>query len=242
MDLWEVAEYVGESLVLLGVVGEVYADRKKPERDNLAKRSQLVLIIGLGMALAALIGTNEYFNMTIADLRFRAASSEERAAKADLARVELEKNVQWRHLSDGARKALCEILPPQTGADETVVVTVWTDPEPALYAQQFKDTIGSCRPLPLPAGANANQGVALALPPWTFPLRSGVNLEFPAKDARVAAGLLDALKSNGVDAHIPPPNERQFPKTENRLIIVEPRAYLNPEEPKTTKDIAAKAR
>jgi len=242
MDLWEIAEYVGESLVLLGVMGEVYADRKKPEHDNLAKRSQLVLIIGLAMALAALIGTNEYFNMTIADLGLKAAESEERAAKADLARIELEKNVQWRHLSDGARKALCEILPPQTVADETVVVTSWTDPEPAMYAQQFKDTIGLCRPLPVPPGTDPHQGVGLALPPWTFPLKSGVNLEFPAKDARVAEVLLDALKSNGVDAHIPPANERQFPKTENRLIVVEPRAYLNPEEPKTTKDSKAKTR
>lgn len=242
MDMWEIAEYVGESLVLLGVMGEVYADRSKPERDNLAKRSQLVLIIGLAMALAALIGTNEYFNMTIADLRFKTATSEERAAKADLARIELEKNVQWRHLSDGARKALCEVLPPQTVADETVVVTVWTDPEPALYAQQFKDTIGFCRPLPVPPGTNPNQGVGLAMPPWTFPLRSGVNLEFPAKDAPIAEALLVALKANGVDAHIPPENQRQFPKAANRLIIVERRAYLNPEEPRITKDSTANTR
>lgn len=217
MDLWEIAEYAGETLVFIGVVIEVIAEWKEPEKKRLAKIGSIVLVIGLAMSLAALIGTNEHFSGTIADLN-------NQAAQANLARSQLEKSMEWRHLSAGAKESICKLLPPQTPESETVVVTVWTDPEPAQYAQEFAEGIGSCRPLPVPIGTDAHQGPKLALSSWSFPVLTGVNIEFPEKDEAVANTLLSELKAAGVDARIPPIDEWLAPKSNNRFIVIGIRA------------------
>lgn len=79
-DFWEVFEYIVETLVFIGVVGEVYADWSEPERKGLGKLSSIVLVLGLASALAALIGTNEHFSGTIAGLSLQAATANERSA------------------------------------------------------------------------------------------------------------------------------------------------------------------
>lgn len=84
MYLWEVTEYVGETLVFLGVIGEVYADWANHDRKRLEKLSSIVLIIGLSISLAALVGTNENFNGTIADLSIQAARFNKAAADANV--------------------------------------------------------------------------------------------------------------------------------------------------------------
>ncbi len=94
MDLWEIAEYVGETLVFLGVVGEVCAEWAEPERKRLGKVASIVLVIGLGLSLAALIGTNEHFNGTIADLNAQAADAKERAGVANKAAEQLGKDTE----------------------------------------------------------------------------------------------------------------------------------------------------
>ena len=80
MDAWEILEYIGETLVFIGVVGEVFAEWREPERKKLGKASSIVLVIGLALSLASLIGTNEYFNGTIAELNLQAAKANECAA------------------------------------------------------------------------------------------------------------------------------------------------------------------
>ena len=82
--MWEVAEYIGESLVFIGVIGEICAEWQEPHKDRLAKASSLVLIVGLAISLAALIGTNESFNGTIASLNLKAEEAGERAAKDEV--------------------------------------------------------------------------------------------------------------------------------------------------------------
>jgi hypothetical protein len=116
MDHWEILEYVGEALVFIGVVGEVFAEWQEPERKRVAKVSSIVLIIGLALSLAALIGTNEHFNGTIAKLNSQAAESNEkagdaneRAAKAQLeaARLRIEADeLQQKVLNQGPRDLL----------------------------------------------------------------------------------------------------------------------------------------
>lgn len=81
MDPWELLEYVGETLVFAGVVGEVFAEWNEPERKKLARVSSIVLVLGLALSLAALIGTNEHFNETIAGLNLKSSQATERAAK-----------------------------------------------------------------------------------------------------------------------------------------------------------------
>lgn len=92
MDMWwlipssEPLEYIGEGLVFVGVLLEVLCERElilksnEPRRDRLEGIGSWVLILGLAVSLAALIGTNEYFNTTIADLNLKAAQANDRAA------------------------------------------------------------------------------------------------------------------------------------------------------------------
>lgn len=81
-DLWEVLEYVGEAFVFIGVVGEIVAEWREPYRLRLGRVSSLILIVGLAVSLAALIGTNEYFNGTIAKLNARSARLNQQAGEA----------------------------------------------------------------------------------------------------------------------------------------------------------------
>lgn len=83
MNPWELFEYVGETLVFIGVVGEVFAEWDGHERNTIANVSSIVLIIGLALSLAALIGTNKHFNGTIANLNSQAAESNKEAGKAN---------------------------------------------------------------------------------------------------------------------------------------------------------------
>ncbi len=196
--------YLGLLLVIAGVVGEG-AFEALVSRSDTALRAHDTHILG--------------------EAQMRAGEAIAAAEHERLSRIQIEKSMQWRQLSQGARKSLCDILPPQSVSDETVVVTVWTDPEPALYATEFRDTIGSCHPLP--GRPDIKQGPGLAMSSWTFPIKFGVWLEFPAKDARIAKSLGAALRANGVDVTVPSAKERQFPRTENRLIVVGPKAYPN---------------
>jgi hypothetical protein len=82
--MWEILEYVGETLVFIGVVGEVYAEWGEVEKKKVGKAFSLVLIVGLALSLAALIATNEGFNGKIADLNGQAARSNQLAAAAQL--------------------------------------------------------------------------------------------------------------------------------------------------------------
>lgn len=82
VDLWEITEYVGETLVFIGVVGEVLAEWREPHRKNLGKLASIVLVIGLAVSLAALIGTNENFNERIAYLNAEAGLSNQAAGAA----------------------------------------------------------------------------------------------------------------------------------------------------------------
>jgi hypothetical protein len=85
--LWEPLEYLGEILVFVGVVGEVLTERKlilkedEERRDVVEGFASWILVAGLAISLAALIGTNAYFNGTIAALNLQAEKAAERAAQ-----------------------------------------------------------------------------------------------------------------------------------------------------------------
>lgn len=73
--------------MFIGVVGEVLTERKlilkneEEKRDAIEGVASWVLVFGLAISLAALIGTNGYFKGTIASLNLQAQQAEERAAK-----------------------------------------------------------------------------------------------------------------------------------------------------------------
>lgn len=109
--LWKPLEYIGEGLVFLGVLGEVLCERKlilrdkEEARDSLEGTSSWILVVGLATAFAALIGTNGYFDRTIADLNLQASqandhasANEAEAAKQRLRAEEDEKQIlQLKH-------------------------------------------------------------------------------------------------------------------------------------------------
>lgn len=62
----------------------------------------MILIVGLAIALAALVGTNEYFNQTIAYLNLKASVNEKEAAQLRVRAEELQEQI----LEDGPRDLL----------------------------------------------------------------------------------------------------------------------------------------
>jgi hypothetical protein len=166
MDLWECMEYVGEALVFVGVVGEVFAEWHEPECKRLAKASSLVLIVGLGLSLAALVETNEYFNGTIASLNLKSSQANERAAKdeAEAARLKadnlnlgieleneqterlkLEKRVAWRHLGPSERADLVEHVKQFSGQKYALWTTEVPDQEIGEFSVNLESALGDGR-------------------------------------------------------------------------------------------------
>lgn len=187
--------FLGAGLVAVGVAGEfrVHVKAGKIETEMRDDTRQLV---------------------AIADER--ASKAEEHAAELDLARVEIEKSMEWRHLSKGAKNVLCTILPPPTQEVQVMVVTLLEDPEPRQYALEFADTIGACFHMP-------TRGPMAAVTSWPSPMKFGVWIEFPPGDAHLAGSLSLALKRNGVDNTISTKSQRQNPNSPNRMIFVGPR-------------------
>jgi len=86
MGFWgELWEYIGEGTVLIGVVLEVICERKLILKNDAERRDRIegvggwILVVGLCISFSALIGTNEYFNGTIADLNTQTSSAIEAA-------------------------------------------------------------------------------------------------------------------------------------------------------------------
>jgi len=113
-------EYVGEGLVLIGVVLEVICERKLVLKNDDARRGRLegrgayMLIAGLAVSFAALIATNSYFDKTIADLNLKSSQADERAAKdeadaaslkADNLKLALELAQQEQATAEAAKEA-----------------------------------------------------------------------------------------------------------------------------------------
>jgi hypothetical protein len=79
----------------------------------------------------------------IASLNDEAKLASEKASQADLARVQLEKSMEWRHLSDSQKRALCSALTPE-GAWKSTILSAPEDPEAWSYASEFADELGRC--------------------------------------------------------------------------------------------------
>src|ERR1700733_10024929 len=70
---WEIIEYSATGIVILGAVGEYFAEfrdrpRDESERKKFAKLSALVLIGGLALELLGLVRTSQISGQTIATL------------------------------------------------------------------------------------------------------------------------------------------------------------------------------
>jgi hypothetical protein len=81
---WEVSEYVGESIVIVGVFGEagVESIENEEERKQVGRRSTRILIIGLFVALVAISKTNQISDEAISEAIDRATSATTQASAA----------------------------------------------------------------------------------------------------------------------------------------------------------------
>lgn len=163
-ELWEPFEYFGEGLVFIGVVLEVLCERKLVLRKNDARRDSLesigswVLIVGLAVSLAALIGANEHFNGTIADLNFKSSQANEHARMLDrstqqlrteaeeahkeaeaerLARVQLQERVQWRTISPKDVASIGARLRKYKGVPRIAIATLADNEEAVSFADDI---------------------------------------------------------------------------------------------------------
>jgi hypothetical protein len=153
---WESMEYLGEIIVILGVIGEVLGEyeylfpKDLVRRKRFEKLSALVLIVGLIFSLTALVRTNGMFGETIARLQGETAAANLKSSQLlkdvedeRLARVTLARSMMWRELSDDQKSAICIALTPK-GATAALVIFPEEDQESFEYAKGFTDAINLC--------------------------------------------------------------------------------------------------
>jgi hypothetical protein len=219
--VWEPLEYVGEALVTIGVVGEVFAEWREPENKKLARASGLVVIAGLGLSLAALTGTNEYFNGTIADLNFKSSQANERAstAEADAATtkaanlklgIELAEQEQRaadaeqevarlnglladRHLTDSQVELIAGKLSRYSGQQYTVTA-YWDSKESLGMANRIHTALQLAKWSFSPEGSKSQMlGGVIGVFVWTHPNADEATLG-------AADSLVKALNAEGIES------------------------------------------
>lgn len=73
----------------------------------------------------------------------RAERANEKAEAEHLARVQLEKSMEWRHLTESQKQAVCSVFSP-AGANQSSILSAPEDPEAWSYANEFAEQITSC--------------------------------------------------------------------------------------------------
>lgn len=163
---WEYLDYAATFVVFIGVLGELLAEFtnvfKTKNTKSREKKATLiftvVLLVGLAGELAALIRTSRLTGQITAILRndivaayksaneatVKASAANERAAKADLARVQLQERMAWRRLSKEQQTAFCTAIPPEQTASFYVLSSP-QDPEAWQYANDFSEALTKFR-------------------------------------------------------------------------------------------------
>ncbi len=217
MDPWEFLEYVGESLVFIGVAGEVFAEWREPHRKWLAKASSIVLVIGLALALVALKETNDDFNGKIADSNLRASQANAAAsrdeAEAEKQRDRANKNEKDLLILEHASLPRTIDIERLSGSMEkfpgtTFIMFVLGEYEPGKIAGKISDALNKAhwkqRGADMPVGGGPipifeKPGIWIeAAPDEKSGSSRGKKL---AHIKMVAKSLMLALKGQGIDAH-----------------------------------------
>jgi hypothetical protein len=246
---WEHTEYAGEAIVFLGCLGEFLTEyehvlggkERENRRHRLARGFAIVLMAGLAIELLALVRTNELFTRTIAALnqeaglaRKDAGDAIERAAASDLARVQLEKGMAWRHLSEEQKRALCSFLTP-TGAERSNILSSPQDGEAWSYANEFANVLRSCA-ISGGLGPSGHLGTMY----WSSDVTFGVwvkysnlpHVDTPTVEKRRlrATALRKALEEKGVTV-------AGIAIDETGSAMLEPYIYIGPRVPPTIEQV-----
>jgi hypothetical protein len=122
-------ELTGGVLVTVGVAGELCFQFSASSKET-SIRTDSHLIEGV-------------LNSRASDAEERAGKAVERAAKADLARAQLEASLRWRRLSKKQGNTLCSAIPKYL-ARQVVVTSSSGDPEAWRYAIDFSKALQRC--------------------------------------------------------------------------------------------------
>jgi hypothetical protein len=154
LDASEVALLLFGLLLVVGLVGEGAKTAKWKAR---VRAFELMVICGVAGELIADGGIFLFsrhlqtisdaevakFNNEAGEARKLAGEAVERAATADLARVQLEASMMWRHLSEKQQQILCSTLSPKR-ANQSMILSSPEDPEAWSYASEFADELRTC--------------------------------------------------------------------------------------------------
>ena len=163
-------ELVACGLVVGGVAGELFVTRSVSE-----------------------IGTNlriiSHRRVGIAEED--AGDARKEAAKSDLARVQLEKSLQWRTLSQKQQSAICSVISPAMAEKSGVVTLGEHDQESLRYAREFAGALRHCASPNTPIPATPSVG---GFGEWPSPMRFGVWIGYRERDNNIVATNLAARK------------------------------------------------
>jgi hypothetical protein len=167
---WEIAEYIGTLLVIVGAIGEYFAEfRNIPSdecrRKRLEKCWARVLIVGLAIELLGLVRTSQLNSQIVATLNSEVAAS-------DLARSKLEQSMMLRRLSKSQQEALCSTI-PKSILGQVVVTSSSQDWESFRYASDFDEALRKCV---ISAGLQPSGGVGNSF--WSQDVKFGVWIRY----------------------------------------------------------------
>lgn len=249
MGIWELLEYIGEALVFMGVIGEVFAEWCEPERKTLGKASSILLIIGLALSLSALIETNNYFNGTIADLNLKSSQANERAAanEVEAGRQRVRADADEKQLLQVEHSTLPRMFDVNRVASKLTrfrttafKIVSLSDFEPAHTAQMIGEALRQARWRENGLAASVGAPQILSVPgiwiisstpvDWyrdangNLKTRSSKQLgEILHKTERASQALALALRKEGLQARLRPFDkdiERQYGRSENGQVDI----------------------
>jgi hypothetical protein len=156
LDCWEWIEYISTAIVILGCVGEFFAEfthfpKSESRRHKLGKLSLLVVIAGIFGELCATVRTSHLSGLIIANVEQQASEANERAGKAeerakasDLARIQLEAMLSPRRLSIAQQQAIADSC--REFAGRRVLISSYAgDAEAMVLGEQIRAALHGAR-------------------------------------------------------------------------------------------------
>jgi hypothetical protein len=140
LNRWELAEYFGAIIVILGVIGEYIAefrisDVEIVKQRRVARRSARILLAGLALELVGFVRTSQLYRLEIAQVNEAAASANERAADLDN-----KIHSRWRNVILGSGKDIADKLKGKP-VSRFEIVYAPEDEEAYYYALLLKNIL-----------------------------------------------------------------------------------------------------
>lgn len=135
----------------------------------------------------------EQFRLAIADAKKRASEADAKAEADHLARVQIERKMAWRHLTEKQRANLAQLFAPLSGHN-VMISAQSSDPEASGFAHEIADTLKS-------AGVKVDERFGVIFPEGgNLPLGIAIEVTPDEISEREGGVLQGALQSEGLSA------------------------------------------